>query len=178
MSPQIVLCVDDDPTVLHALRTLLGQSLSDDVRVEVAEGGHEALDLCEDLRAEGYEVGVVITDFIMPSMRGDELLVRLHQNHPQAIKIMLTGQSDVEGIKRSVNEAGLFRFVDKPFDNADLVLITQKALRAYGHGQDIAGAIRALELRNADLEQRLIACTCALQGAAVAAPTPNDDSAS
>jgi len=145
MNTKVFLCVDDDATVLTALRTLLSKSLGNGVTVEIAESGQEALEICEELRAQGDELSVVISDFIMPSMRGDELLVRLHEQSPQAIKIMLTGQSDVEGIKRAINEANLYRFLEKPFVNDDLMLTAKSAVHAYNQE-------RELERRNAELE--------------------------
>ena len=107
MSAKVLLCVDDDTTVLNALRALLGKAMGDDIAVEIAESGQEALEIYADLLKDGRELSVVISDFIMPNMRGDELLVRLHETSPQTVKIMLTGQSDLEGIKRTINEANL-----------------------------------------------------------------------
>src|SRR4051794_31691559 len=111
-----ILCVDDDPTVLMALRVLLGK-LGPGHVVEIAEGGDEALEIEADLRERGRDLAVVISDFIMPGMHGDELLVRLHEVSPSTIKIMLTGQSDFDGVKRAINKANLYRFLEKPFNN-------------------------------------------------------------
>ncbi len=145
MSAKVFLCVDDDATVLTALRTLLWKSLGSSITVEIAESGQEALEICDEVQALGDELSVVISDFIMPGMRGDELLVRLHEQAPEAIKIMLTGQSDVDGIKRAINEANLYRFLEKPFANDDLMLTAKSALHAYNQA-------RELERRNAELE--------------------------
>ena len=146
MKKCVLLCVDDDKTVLSALRTLLSKNLGDDVTVEVAESGQEALEICTELAQDGREVGVIISDFIMPHMRGDELLLRIHEKSPRTVKIMLTGQSDLEGIKRTINEANLYRFLEKPFNNADLVLTARSAMREYRQGMELA-------LRNAELER-------------------------
>jgi DNA-binding NtrC family response regulator len=59
---------------------------------------------------------MVISDFIMPQMRGDELLVRLHARYPSMIKVMLTGQADFAGVRRVINEASLYRFIDGRID--------------------------------------------------------------
>ncbi|MEI6415325.1 MAG: response regulator, partial [Pseudomonadota bacterium] len=107
MKTQTVLCVDDDITVLNALRSVLVKTLGGRAVVEIAEDGLDALEICDELLQQGQELSVVISDFIMPGMRGDELLIRLHKMCPQAIKIMLTGQSDLQGIKRTINEANL-----------------------------------------------------------------------
>lgn len=152
MSDKVFLCVDDDATVLTALRTLLRKSLGNSVTVEIAESGQEALEICNELKAHGDELSVVITDFIMPSMRGDELLVRLHEQAPQAIKIMLTGQSDVDGIKRAINEANLYRFLEKPFVNDDMMLTAKSAVHAYNQERELEVRNAALEAMNTALE--------------------------
>ncbi len=163
MSENIVLCVDDDTTVLKALRTLLVTQLGGDCVIELAEGGAEAIELVEELAAEGRELALIISDYIMPGMRGDELLIRVHEASPNTVKIMLTGQSDLEGVKRAINSAGLYRFLEKPFDNADLVLTVQSGLRAYN--QDRALERHNLQLRrmNDNLERQVEERTGQLQ---------------
>jgi diguanylate cyclase (GGDEF)-like protein len=146
MNSNIVLCVDDDAAVLNALRPLLDKMLGEGVTVEVAESGREALELCAEIAEDGKEISVVISDFLMPGMRGDELLVRMHEKTPRTVKIMLTGQSDLDGVKRSINEANLYRFLEKPFNNADLALTAKSALHTYRQGLE-------LEKRNAELER-------------------------
>ena len=87
-----LLCVDDDPSVLVALRAVLGK-MGDDFSIEIAEDGSEALEIAAELRHRGRELAVVISDFIMPGIRGDDLLVQFHQLNPDTVTIMLTGQS-------------------------------------------------------------------------------------
>jgi diguanylate cyclase (GGDEF)-like protein len=152
MSSNIILCVDDEVSVLTALRSLLRSSLEDDTAVETATNGRDALEIVSELRGQEHEVGVVIVDFMMPSMRGDELLIRLHEMSPRTIKIMLTGQSNLQGIKRTINEASLYRFLEKPFNNADLMLTARSALQAYTLGRELEKHVEALERINRDLE--------------------------
>jgi len=124
----IILCVDDDKTILTALRDLLDSTINNCL-IEIAESAQEAFEICEELATEGNEPMLVISDFIMPGMRGDELLVRLHKKYPNMIKIMLTGQSELNGVVRVINEANLYRFMDKPFNNDDVVLTTKNAIK-------------------------------------------------
>ncbi len=155
MKSTVLLCVDDDATVLNALSTLLGKNLGSGVVLEVAESGAEAMEICEELQAEGREISVIVSDFIMPGMRGDELLVRIHEKSPHTIKIMLTGQSDLEGVKRSIEEANLYRFMEKPFNNIDVVMTAKLALQVYGREQRLLTEIESLRADNAALQQRL-----------------------
>ncbi len=155
----IILCVDDDSTVLSALRTLIAKNFGQDLQVEFAESGEEALEIDAEIRAQGRELSLVISDFMMPGLRGDELLVRLHECAPNTIKILLTGQSDLSGVKRAINEANLYRFVEKPFLNEDIVLTVRAAIRAYRQERDLIGQNERLRQMNAELESLVEART-------------------
>ncbi len=159
MSNGIILCVDDDITVLNALRAVLTNILSTGQTIEIAESGEEALDICKELTEEGKELSVVISDFIMPSMNGDELLIRLHAISPRTVKIMLTGQSDLQGVKRAINEANLYRFIEKPFDNSDMMLTVKSALHAFQQERELEIRNQALEIANSQLEEKVKART-------------------
>lgn len=153
MTDKIVLCVDDDTTVLSALRTLLSKHLGSGYVVEIAENGEEALEIQEDLRKQGRELSVVISDYIMPGMRGDEFLIRLHTTSPNTVKIMLTGQSDLDGVKSVITGANLYRFLEKPFNNADIVLTARTATRAYNLDRTMEQQSEELKQINAKMEQ-------------------------
>ena len=151
MSSGIVLCVDDDMTVLNAIRTLLTKHLGSLCQIEIAESGDEALEIQKDFQEQGQELSVIISDFIMPGMRGDELLMRIHEVSPNTITIMLTGQSDFEGVKRAINKAKLYRFLEKPFNNADLLLTAKTAYEAYRKERDLTQQNVDLKRINANL---------------------------
>ncbi|MES2296038.1 MAG: diguanylate cyclase [Pseudomonadota bacterium] len=148
----IVMCVDDDTTVLNALRSLLVKHLGPRHVVESATSGAEALEIHAELREQGKELSVVISDYIMPGMRGDELLVQLHELSANTVNIMLTGQSDLEGVKRAINGANLYRFLEKPFNNADIVLTARSAAHAYAQGRELARQHAQLQHINENLE--------------------------
>lgn len=156
MAAGTILCVDDDSTVLTALRTILNRALGSDVVVEVAQGGQEALEICDELAEQGRDLNLVFSDYIMPGMRGDDFLIQLHARSPRTVKIMLTGQSDLAGVKRTVNEANLYRYLEKPFNNADFVLTAKSALRAFSLEHEVERRSEILRLRNADLERSLM----------------------
>jgi diguanylate cyclase (GGDEF)-like protein len=157
-----ILCVDDDSSVLSALRSLLGQRLEHDHSVEIAETGAEALEIIAELAQDGLELSVIIVDYIMPGMKGDELLVQVHELLPNTIKIMLTGQSDLNGVKRTINDANLFRFLEKPWQNEDIVLTVQAAIRAYELDHQLQLQNRELLRINEELELIVSERTCQL----------------
>lgn len=126
-----ILCIDDEGIVISALRSLLTQNLKAVKYIEVAQSASEAFEIIEDLENEGIELQVVVCDYIMPEVKGDELLVRIHRRYPKIKKIMLTGHSQVEGIAKAINEANLYRFIEKPWNNDDLILTLQGAISSY-----------------------------------------------
>lgn len=126
-----IICVDDEPMVLDSLREQFERQFGAALDVEVAQDAAEALELVEELQEAGVSVPVVISDHIMPGMKGDELLVRLKDILPDARKILLTGQAGLEAVGRAVNEAGLYRYIAKPWDRADLALTVRGAVDGY-----------------------------------------------
>ncbi len=106
-------------------------------QVELATNGMEALDLVNALFEEGHELAVVISDYIMPEMKGDELLGKIHQDYPSAVNILLTGQSQIEGVTNAINDAALYRYIAKPWQKEDLNLTLKSALQKYDTDQSL-----------------------------------------
>ncbi|MFY7866357.1 GGDEF domain-containing response regulator [Roseateles sp.] len=152
MANEVILCVDDDSGVLTSLRSLLGKNLQHGQLIEIAESGPEALGLLDEMEREGQHLALIIADYIMPGMKGDELLVRVHQRMPEAQTIMLTGQSNLEGVKRAINEARLFRFLEKPWHNEDVLLTVNAALHTFHLNAELQRHVRELKRINEDLE--------------------------
>ena len=144
MSKPVIVCVDDEKFVLDSLRTTLSQAFGDDYLIEIAEDGDDALAVVKDLLANGREVPVVISDYVMPHMRGDELLQHIQIVSQNTLKIMLTGQANIEGVTNAVNDADLYRFVSKPWNNSALVQIVRKAVEEYFSEKEKADRSRAL----------------------------------
>ncbi len=117
----VILCVDDDATILQSLRILLRNKLSDTYLCEIAESPDEALEIIADLYLENVSVAVIISDWLMPEMKGDEFLIEVHKTHPNIVKIMLTGQADQEAIERAKKYANLYDFFPKPWNEQELI---------------------------------------------------------
>ncbi len=130
MGNRIVLCVDDEETILNSLEMDLSDP-HDGYQVELATNGIEALDLLGALFEEGHEPAVIISDYIMPEMKGDELLIKIHEDYPAAVNILLTGQSQIEGVTNAINGAALYRYIAKPWQKEDLNLTLKSALQKY-----------------------------------------------
>lgn len=133
MSRPVILCVDDERIILSSLKAQLLNNLKSDFRIELAESAEEALEIVDELREQLLEIPVVISDQIMPGMKGDELLSHIKEILPQTLTIMLTGQATADAVGKAVNKAGLFRYLSKPWDEDDLILTVQSALDTWSH---------------------------------------------
>ncbi|NJM56522.1 MAG: response regulator, partial [Synechococcales cyanobacterium RU_4_20] len=91
---------------------------------------------------------MVICDQMMPEIRGVDLLEKIHASYPKTLKILLTGIADLDEIVRAVNCANLYRYIPKPWDQADLELTVREALRSYERDG-------LLERQNAMLQQEI-----------------------
>jgi adenylate cyclase len=112
MNKQVIICVDDEISLWKSLKSELKNALGSDYQIELAEGGEEALELIEVLQEEGYEIPLIISDYFLPLMKGDELLRLVHLTSPNTIKIMLTGQANLEAISNVIKYANLYRYID------------------------------------------------------------------
>ena len=153
MSNLAIICVDDEPVILESFTEQLKRNLGREYEIEAAESGEEALEIIEELREDGIEIALVVSDQIMPGMKGDELLIKIHDRYPKALKIMLTGQADAQAVGNVVNAANLYRYIAKPWDETDLILTVKEALRRYTQEQQLAEQNETLKKLNAELEQ-------------------------
>lgn len=150
MGNRIVLCIDDEETVLSSLEMELGAH-QDGYQVEVAQSGEDALELAQALVEEGHELALVVADYIMPGMKGDEVLIALHQKYPQAVKILLTGQAQLEGVTKAINEARLYRYMAKPWEKEDLRLTVQQGVEKFKLDHKLAEQEQLIQRLNESL---------------------------
>ncbi len=155
MSQQVIICVDDEAIVLEALREQLQQEFGDGLLVEIAESGEEALEVYDELLEEGMEIPVIIADFIMPGMKGDDLLEQMHLKSSESKKIMLTGQASLEGVSNAVNKAELYRYISKPWDKSDLILTIKEAIKSFNQAETIRKQNTELRELNIGLESKV-----------------------
>ena len=125
----VLLCVDDELIVLTALKDQLRRAFGNDFHIEVAESAEEALELLDELAGQGHKLLVIVSDWLMPGMKGDEFLVQAHHRFPTVVKIMLSGQAQQEAVGRAKREAGLHDFLAKPWNAAELVETINSGLR-------------------------------------------------
>lgn len=109
-----VLCVDDEASILRALRRVF---LEEPWDVLMAEGGAEALDLLGQ-----RDVDLVLSDYRMPGMNGIEFLRRAREIRPDAVRVVLTGYADADSIVAALEAGEIYRYVNKPWRAAHVVM--------------------------------------------------------
>jgi CheY-like chemotaxis protein len=125
---QAILCVDDEDTILDCLKEQVRRRFGQDFLCETANSGEEALEVIDELMEEDVSLLLIVSDWLMPGLRGDEFLVQVHQKYPQIITIMLTGQADRSAIERAEQEANLYRCLQKPWTEEELYHTIQAGL--------------------------------------------------
>jgi two-component system chemotaxis response regulator CheY len=154
-SPQSVrryiVCVDDEQAVLNQLSAQLTRGFGSTHVVECTESAEEALSLIEEIFAGGDEVQLVICDQVMPHMKGDRFLETVHIRWPDVMKILLTGQAGLEAAIYAINHAGLHRYIEKPWEAADLTMAIQNLLTQYALRKELALHHERLERRSREL---------------------------
>ncbi|NLT52373.1 MAG: response regulator [Ignavibacteria bacterium] len=150
-----IICVDDEQLILIAIKEQLQINLNNEFYIETAESGEEALEIIEELRNESSDIPVIISDYLMPSMKGDKFLIKAHEIIPETRKILLTGQARIEGVTNAVNNADLYRFIEKPWNQDDLILTVKEAVKSYFQSKKIFEYNKQLEEMNADLEDKV-----------------------
>jgi response regulator RpfG family c-di-GMP phosphodiesterase len=120
-SSYTLLIVDDDSLILDVLRIQLEHFLPDNITIERASSGEEALQLMKELAQEGQApVEIIISDYFMPGLTGTEFLLRAHVINPSSKKILLTGQADEATVNKILDETNLFHFMTKPWNSQEL----------------------------------------------------------
>ena len=140
-----VLIVDDEEMVLTSIRTLL-----------LLEGDYNVRSLSSPMEAVKFlqteTVDVAVSDFLMPGMTGIQLLTQAKQLQPEATRVLLTGHADKASAIQAINEVGLFQYLEKPWDNAQLLLVVQHAVERARLLRDLRTKISELDMAHSTLK--------------------------
>lgn len=117
-----LLFVDDEENILNALKRVF---LEENYEILTATSGEKAIEIMNNT------VHLVMSDHRMPKMLGSELLKEIKNRWPETIRVMLTGQADVQAIMGAVNEGAVYKFITKPWNDEDLRLTISLALQQY-----------------------------------------------
>ncbi|SON53949.1 Hydrogenase transcriptional regulatory protein hupR1 [Hartmannibacter diazotrophicus] len=143
-----VLVVDDEPRSVEAIERIL----EDEFQVFGVTSAEKALEVLEN-----EWIQVIFCDQRMPGMSGVELLAQVRQRWPDVMRIIITGYTDVEDIIRSVNEAGIYQFIAKPWHPDELTMAARNGVRLYQLQRDHDRLSLEMKLLEHSVETKLSA---------------------
>ena len=123
-----ILCLDDERIVLESLKGQLRKNFGSEYHYEFAESAEEGYEIIEELVGEGTQILIIVSDWLMPYVKGDEFLIEVHQRFPQIVKILLSGQAAEGAIQSAVEKANLHGFINKPWEETELVEVIKSGL--------------------------------------------------
>lgn len=121
--PNRILFVDDEENVLRSLKRLF---MSEDYEVFTASSGPDGLAVLKQT-----EIPVIVSDQRMPVMTGAEFLEKSRELSPDSVRVILTGYADIEAAIGAINRGGAYRYVSKPWNDSDLLLVVKDAFDKY-----------------------------------------------
>jgi response regulator RpfG family c-di-GMP phosphodiesterase len=140
-----LLCVDDEQGILRSLKRLLR---SESFGVLSASSGAEALEL---LASESIQV--IVADQRMPDMSGTRLLEKVKEEHPDVIRVVLSGFADVTSILESINRGEVFRYLAKPWNDDELKTMLRQCFAQFNLEQENKKLISMVNEQNTELEK-------------------------
>jgi response regulator RpfG family c-di-GMP phosphodiesterase len=139
-----VLCVDDEPNILNSLRRVMR---AEGYRVLTAESGAEALALMDET-----SVDLVLSDMRMPEMDGAQFLAQVKSRWPDTARILLTGYAELNSTIAAINNAEIYRYISKPWNDAILVGVVRDALERRLLQREKEGLERLTREQNRELK--------------------------
>lgn len=115
-----LLCVDDEVNILSALKRLFRPH---GYRILTSESGRGGLELLDR-----EPVDLVISDMRMPEMNGAQFLEKVREKWPDTVRILLTGYAEVSAAIDAINKGQIYRYISKPWEDADLLFLVRQAL--------------------------------------------------
>lgn len=116
-----IVIVDDEEMVLTSLKSFL--NLESQYDVKTFTSAKDALEFVKN-----NDVNLVISDYLMPEMDGISFLAKVREIRPEITRIILTGYADKENAIKAINDVGLFQYIEKPWDNDDLLIIIRNGI--------------------------------------------------
>lgn len=115
-----IMLLDDETSILRALRRSLKVLECD---LDIFDNPNEAL-----AALDSHRYTVIVSDYRMPEMDGVTFLKQAKDKQPHAVRLILSGYTDVQGLLGAINEAEIYRFIAKPWDDVDLQITLAKTL--------------------------------------------------
>ena len=143
-SQSTVVLVDDEPMVVTALDSFL--QLETSYNILTFTSAIEALEALDD-----ESIHVLVADYMMPDMDGISFFIKAREIRPAATRILLTGYADKQNAIRAINEAGLYYYLEKPWDNNQLGMVIRNGVERSRLFTELDRRVGALDLANEEL---------------------------
>lgn len=131
MAKSAIICVDDESVILRSLRDQIGKFFGDQHLCEIAESVEEAWEVIDELKEEDVEILIIISDWLMPGVKGDEFLIDLNQKFPEIVTVLLSGQADESAVERIYQNMNLHAYVSKPWNEQELMKVIKTGLDTF-----------------------------------------------
>jgi response regulator RpfG family c-di-GMP phosphodiesterase len=141
----VVMIVDDEDMVITSVRAFL------QLETEYNIAGFTVPEKAADyLRTN--PIDVVVSDYLMPKMTGLQLLAKAKDLQPEAARVLLTGHADKQSAIQAINDVGLFQYLEKPWDNAQLLLVINAAIERTNLLRTLRSKITELDEAHSNLK--------------------------
>lgn len=147
-----VLLIDDEDMVITSIRAFL--QLETDY---VIHGFNDPQEAVRHLQTN--PVDVVISDYLMPKMNGIQMLAKAKELQPEAARVLLTGHADKQSAIQAINDVGLYQYLEKPWDNSQLLLVINSAIertQLLRHLREKVNELDAAHNNLKDVQSRLL----------------------
>ncbi len=141
-----ILYVDDEETNLRVFKSNFRRFY----KVHTSTNPVEAIDILKN-----EDIQIVVTDQRMPEMSGTEFLEKILPDHPDVIKIILTGFTDIEAIKDGINRCGIYKYITKPWNFEEMKAVLDRGMESYLSVVETEEHIKELEVSNEELERKV-----------------------
>ena len=129
MNQRAILCVDDELMIISTLKTTLKREFGESFIYEHALNAEDALYTIEDLLKKNIEIILIISDWLMPGMKGDEFLFQVFEKHPDILAVMLTGLIDEESEEKIKQHPNILKVIHKPWAAKELISVVRQVCR-------------------------------------------------
>ena len=146
-----LICVDDDLALLQTLEQELNEHFGETHEVLAVTSAEQALEAMYGLGGEGKRLEVVISDLVLPEMRGDRFLEIVNARFPGVIKVLLTGHADLDSALYAIASARIDKYISKPWQHDDLTLTMAALIRQYQLSRENEALLTDLRGRNEEL---------------------------
>lgn len=126
MGKRAILCVDDEVIILLSMIQELKRSFGSRFVYEQAIDAESALETINELEADGVTVILVISDWLMPGIKGDEFIDLVHKRYPAIKAVMVTGHADREVIDRVIESGSVVAVLEKPWRTSELAAVIER----------------------------------------------------